>query len=83
MNQVSFFLVLLLIFSSNALANENMDSKKANSSLRCEKFREPDRKVSTLKEKLEENCDTTKPFSTSISVFAGEETYLYCCNVKK
>lgn len=74
------FFSLMLTFSSVLFAD---DSKKASSNLRCEKFREPDRKVSTLKEKLEEHCDTTKPFTTSLSVFAGEETYLYCCNVKK
>ncbi|MFN8847015.1 MAG: hypothetical protein ACK5W9_09205 [Bdellovibrionales bacterium] len=83
MNQLSYLLCSLLIFSSNSFANETKENKPANSQLRCEKFREPDRKVSTLKEKLEENCDTTKPFTTSLSVFAGEETYLYCCNLKK
>jgi hypothetical protein len=80
MKHFSRLFALLLIISSISFADEH---KKTNSNLRCEKFREPDRKVSTLKEKLEENCDTSKPFSTSLSVFAGEETYLYCCNLKK
>jgi hypothetical protein len=48
---------------------------------RCEKFR--DGGVSELKLKLIENCDLSKPFSNSMSLFAGEETYLYCCHKKK
>jgi hypothetical protein len=47
---------------------------------RCEKFREGG--ISELKIKMLENCDLNRPYSTSLSLFAGEETILYCCHKK-
>jgi hypothetical protein len=47
---------------------------------RCEKFREGG--ISELKLKMLENCDLNRPFSSSLSLFAGEETILYCCHKK-
>jgi hypothetical protein len=47
---------------------------------RCEKFREGG--ISDLKLKMLENCDLNRPFSNSLSLFAGEETFLYCCHKK-
>lgn len=56
---------------SNEISPENF---------RCEKFREGG--ISELKLKMLENCDLNRPFSNSLSLFAGEETILYCCHKK-
>lgn len=47
---------------------------------RCEKFKEGG--ISELKLKMLENCDLNRPFSNSLSLFAGDETFLYCCHKK-
>lgn len=41
--------------------------------------------LAAFKTKLCENCDLTKPFSTSLSKSLNEETYFYCCrkSIKK
>lgn len=39
--------------------------------------------LSDFKEKLFENCDLTKPFSTSLSRVLNDDTYFYCCQKKK
>lgn len=45
---------------------------------RCEKFREGG--LVELKNKMLENCDLNRPYSSSLTIFAAEETYLYCCH---
>lgn len=47
---------------------------------RCEKFR--DGGLVELKNKMMENCDLNRPYSSSLSIFAAEETYHYCCHKK-
>lgn len=47
---------------------------------RCEKFR--DGGLVELKNKMVENCDLNRPYSSSLTIFAAEETYLYCCHKK-
>jgi len=47
---------------------------------RCEKFREGG--LTALKNKMLENCDLSRPYTSSLTVFAAEETYLYCCHKK-
>ena len=47
---------------------------------RCEKFREGG--LVELKNKMMENCDLNRPYSSSLTIFAAEETYLYCCHKK-
>lgn len=71
---------------SNKVTTESSEAPVVSDSnlaenFRCEKFR--DGGISDLKLKMIENCDLTKPFSNSLSLFAGEETYLYCCHKKK
>ncbi|MBN8536914.1 MAG: hypothetical protein J0M15_07655 [Deltaproteobacteria bacterium] len=56
------------------------DSTKENP-LRCERFTKSN--LRDLKEKLYENCDLNKPFSTSLAINIGEEHFLYCCHKKK
>jgi len=52
----------------------------SSDNFRCEKFR--DGGLVELKSKMLENCDLNRPFSSSLSLFAAEETYLYCCHKK-
>lgn len=48
------------------------------SKFRCEKLRS--NSLAEVKMKMIENCNLDKPFSTSMSVFAGDESYMYCCH---
>jgi hypothetical protein len=70
-----------LLFSPLSYADEGESKEtKSDPSFRCEKIRS--QKLTDLKEKMLENCNLNKPFSSSVSVFAGEDTYLYCCHVR-
>lgn len=76
--------VLVFSFGVNSMAKESTAPKEkiaeenVADTFQCETFR--DRQLSVLKEKLTENCNLNKPFSTSLSVSMGENTYLYCCH---
>lgn len=82
---VAFFLLGAVVSSH---AQENSTTKTAteikketvSGDLRCERYMTRD--LSVLKEKLKEHCNLNKPFSASLSVFAGDDTYLYCCHGK-
>lgn len=49
--------------------------------VRCEKLN--GHNLSEFKSKLVENCDLTKPFSSSLSRILNEDTYFYCCQIRK
>lgn len=36
--------------------------------------------LAEFKSKLVENCNLSKPFSTSLSRLLNDDTYLYCCH---
>lgn len=84
------FILLSLGLSSLSWANQSstkpLDQKTQvadsikDSDFRCERFM--GRELSRLKTRLLENCDLNKPFSSSLSVFTGEDTFLYCCHTK-
>ncbi len=77
-----FSLAVVVSVSISAVAQDGKSEgkKDPNPNFRCERYRERD--ISVLKAKLVENCDLMKPFSTSLAVFAGEDTILYCCHKK-
>lgn|GEM_PF-4267114 len=48
---------------------------------RCQKFEA--RTLSTLKEKMLNDCDLNKPFSSNVSKgIAGDDLYMFCCHTK-
>ena len=73
-----FFCALILLGSGSVFSADKKETE--SSDFRCEKMRV--KSLSELKLKMIENCDLNKPFSSSLSVFAGEDTYLYCCHAK-
>lgn len=51
------------------------------SDIRCEKLQ--GHSLADFKKKLVENCDLNKPYSSSMSRLLNEETYFYCCQIRK
>ncbi len=79
-------LVASLIFCMAATAEDESESDTPAKTtkedpLRCERFIKSSLKE--LKNKLQDNCDLNKPFSTSLAMNIGEEHYMYCCHKKK
>ncbi len=92
MNQI-FLLSLLLIISSSAFATAEKgsttktlatnDKTVAPASIptadevRCERLAGVS--ISEFKATLVENCNLSKPFSSSLSRLLNEDNYFYCC----
>lgn len=49
--------------------------------IRCEKL--TGHTLSDFKKKLVETCDLNKPFSSSLNRILNDDTYLYCCHLRK
>ena len=64
-----------------ATADAEAAKDTAVDDFRCEKFQE--KSLAALKLKMVENCDLNKPFSSSMSLFMSNESYMYCCHAKK
>lgn len=84
MNQ--FIILTSLTFSLSAFSAESKPTEMAPaypvaSDVRCEKLIGVG--LVDFKSKLVENCDLNKPFSSSMSKLLNEETYFYCCQLKK
>lgn len=83
MNQ--FIILASLTFSLNAFSAETKTQEVASypvaNDVRCEKI--IGSSLADFKAKLVENCDLNKPFSSSLSRLLNEETYFYCCQLKK
>lgn len=84
MNQ--FIILASLTFSLNTFSAETKTPEVAPSypvasDVRCEKI--IGSSLADFKVKLVENCDLNKPFSSSLSRLLNEETYFYCCQLKK
>lgn len=77
------FILFLLFTSINVWSIEaKLDSKYPEAGdIRCEKL--AGQSLADLKAKLVENCDLNRPFSTSMTKLLNEETYFYCCQIKK
>lgn len=73
-----FFVIIAASFSTTTVF---ADETNKDDNFRCERFVKAPLKE--LKQKLQDNCDLNKPFSTSLSVSMGEDYYLYCCHKKK
>ncbi len=85
MNRV-IVIVLCIMIAPFALANEaKKDSKIVSypetSDVRCEKI--TGHSLVEFKTKLVENCDLNKPFSSSLSRVLNDDTYFYCCQLRK
>ena len=65
---------------SQTKSNKEAATQETKSDFRCERYMGRD--LAILKSKLQESCNLNKPFSASLSVFTGEDTYLYCCHTK-
>jgi len=80
-----FLTLLLLSLSLSAFAAEPKSEPTpiypVASDIRCEKLIGIN--LIDFKSKLVENCDLNKPFSSSMSRLLNEETYFYCCQLKK
>ena len=63
-----------------SIAAQKEEVKSDTDILRCEKFTQGSLKE--LKDKLQENCNLDKPFSSNMSVNLGEVFYMYCCHKK-
>lgn len=61
-------------------SNKETTTQDSKSEFRCERYMGRD--LAVLKAKLQDNCNLNKPFSASLSVFTGEDTFLYCCHTK-
>lgn len=90
---VAHLLGALILFSSvSGLAESNAKSVEKSKvtadsnypeseDIRCEKLLST--KLSDFKATLVENCNLNKPFSSNLSRLLNEETYFYCCHVRK
>ena len=86
---MKFILIFLISFS--AFAAENKSTTKAaiktapeypsNEDFRCEKLL--GHTLAEFKQKLVDNCDLNKPFSSSMAKLLNEESYMYCCQIRK
>jgi hypothetical protein len=79
-------MLTFLTFSVITLAAESKPAATPSSyptveDVRCEKLN--GHSLSEFKAKLVENCDLNKPFSSSMSKLLNEESYFYCCQLKK
>lgn len=74
-----------LIFCSAAIGAEAAKTASVhevtNENFKCGKFTSS-MTLAEFKEELLKNCDLNKPFSSSLSRFAGEDAYFYCCQKK-
>ncbi len=73
--------LILCIAASAEDESETTSKTTKEDPLRCERFIKSSLKE--LKNKLQDNCDLNKPFSTSLAMNIGEEHYMYCCHKKK
>jgi hypothetical protein len=83
---MKLFLALLVFSSINTFSTEANERKleekvPAYDDIRCEKL--SGMKLTEFKEKLVENCNLNKPFSTSMTRVINEDIYLYCCQTRK
>ena len=67
--------------SSPKVVAEVTPSYPELSDVRCEKL--SGHNLVEFKAALVENCDLNKPFSSSLSRVLNEDTYFYCCQIKK
>lgn len=87
-NPIRFLFVVLLALPSSLIlkAEEKGSRPKVEQSpedlsetFRCERFRSQDLKE--LKKKLIDNCNLSKPFSSSHSSITSDD-FVYCCHTK-
>ncbi len=67
--------------SAGQITTEKIDKDVTFEDFRCERM--TGMSLSEFKEKLVENCNLNKPFSSSLSSMLNEVTYFYCCQKKK
>lgn len=84
----SFLVVCLMLFgfAGVVVANSSPTSEKTSAvptaeDIRCQKLTGTN--IGDFKASLVENCDLSKPFSTSLSRLLNEDTYFYCCQKRK
>lgn len=81
-------LMSYLLFSAVAFSAESKQTATISTAaypevadVRCEKL--SGHTLSEFKAKLVANCDLNKPFSSSLNRILNEETYFYCCQLRK
>jgi hypothetical protein len=92
MNQILLLSLLLVISASSFAAAEKASATKAIATndktvvpapiptadeVRCERLAGVS--ISEFKATLVENCNLSKPFSSSLSRLLNEDNYFYCC----
>lgn len=88
---LKFSIIISLFISTAAFAEKNSQPLKEvvaapisypeAADIRCEKMNGTT--LADFKEKLVETCDLSKPFSTTLTKLLNDETYMYCCNLRK
>lgn len=83
---MKIILIATLLFSVSAFSAEKKAAVSEPSypeagDVRCEKLN--GHNLSEFKTKLVESCDLSKPFSSSLSRILNEDTYFYCCQIRK
>lgn len=81
MKYILFFLISFSAFSAETKTPKSAPSYPTSEDMRCEKLN--GYSLSEFKNKLVENCDLNKPFTSSLSNILNSETYFYCCQIKK
>ncbi len=88
---LKFSILFSFLISTSVFAEKNPQATKEvvaaaptypeASDIRCEKM--SGTTLAGFKEKLVETCDLSKPFSTTLTKLLNDETYMYCCNLRK
>ena len=88
---LKFSILFSLLISTSLFAEKNPQPTKEivvapavypeTADIRCEKMNGTT--LAGFKEKLVETCDLSKPFSTTLSKLLNDETYMFCCNLRK
>jgi hypothetical protein len=80
--------VLLFAFSAYATEMKTTHPSKEDTAIapsvediRCEKL--SGHSLSEFKTKLVENCNLNKPYSASMNKLLNDESYFYCCQIRK
>lgn len=88
---LKFSIIFSLLISTSVFAEKISQTTKEvvtapivypeSADIRCERV--TGHSLSEFKNKLVETCDLSKPFSTSLTKLLNDDTYMFCCNLRK
>ncbi len=72
------FIMLVSVATFAKVTETKPAVKEGSYQVRCEKL--TGATLTDFKKDLVENCDLSKPFSSSVSQIKDDEVYFYCCH---